>query len=192
MNEARYVLHFNMANVKQNSLTPGQAFLKKVIIGIFVLFLILLLFKGKELLKELGIPVIVLLIGLGVWFMTHKKELVADPVEIRFYDTEMVVYKPKYAQTETRVIEEYKTFPYDRVKECRYSSSSEMLMICGEGHLLQYRYKSDGTKDETPYKEMDLESLSDHLWLHFALDDDVPGKIEKYSPIRVERTGKFK
>lgn len=135
---------------------------------------------------------LVILISLGVWFMSHKKELVADPVEISFYETEMVIHKPKYAQTETRVIEEYKTFPYDKVKECRYSSSSEMLMICGKGHLLQYKYKSDGTKDETPYKEMDLESLSDHLWLHFALKDDIPGCIEANSPIHVQRTDRFR
>ena len=192
MKTAKYVAYFNMANVKQNSLSPGQAILKKVIIGIFVLFLILLLFKGKELLKELGLPVLVILIGLGVWFVSHKKELVADPVEIRFYDTEMVIYKPKYAQTETRVIEEYKTFPYDKVKECRYSASSQMLEIFGEGHLLQYKFRPDGTKEEIPYKDFDTDTLIDHIWLRFAEEKDIPGVIEEKSPIEVVRTDKFR
>ena len=192
MNSPNFTVAFQEAHAQPEKLSPKNAIMKKVVAGIFILFIVLLVFMGKSLISEIGFLVVVILIGLAVWYMgKSKKTAVPDTVEIRFYDQQMVIYKPKYNLTESIELEEIETFPYDGIQECKYSTGSEMLTILGKGKLLQYRYKADGTKEDKPYKEKEMDNLIDQIWLHFALKDDIPGVIEANSPIKVIRTDKF-
>lgn len=188
MEEPRKVVSFRQAHTQKEKLSVASTLLKKVIIGIFILFLVLFIILGKDLLKQLGAPVIVLLAGLAVWFFAHNKtEVVNTQGEFQFYDDHLVIYKSCMPYSSKKTLEEYTTYYYDGIEYCYFSAANRMLVISGKGHILSFRYNADGSKNETPYQEKEVETALDRLWLPDESNDGIPGAIEAYSPIRIER-----
>lgn len=188
MNNPNFTVVFQQAHAQPEKLSPMNAIMKKVVAGIFILFLMLFIILGKDLLKQLGAPVIVLLAGLAVWFFAHNKtEVVNTQGEFRFYDDHLVIYKSCMPYSSKKTLEEYTTYYYDGIKYCYFSAANRMLVISGKGHILSFRYNADGSKNETPYQDKEVETALDRLWLPDESNDGIPSAIEAYSPIRIER-----
>ena len=186
--EPTHVMRFDMANAHFIPALPFWTAYRKVFYYMLAAALLIVMFVKPA--RPTAVAIAALLIFL--YNVCAKKELRHDPVELRFFDDRLVMYKPDYFLDDDLRVSETKEFLYDGFKHCRYSDSSEMLQFFGEGSFVRYQYDNkSGALINKPLKDLKTGDNIDTLWLHWVDKEAIIREIEENSPIRVQRSGSF-
>lgn len=182
-----YVIKTNEAVLMPTKQNKGLSFVKiSTWIVVAVLLIGSLVFQDN-LFAELSGSTLVLLIvlGLGVSFLSGKKEYAPSPMELQFFDDYLVLYLPKryYSKRITRM--EINQMKYSEITKCVYDIKSQRMLLYGNGNSTWYNYKTDGTIPNTPTKVRNYTEGMIYFNTRLATDVDFKTEIENHSPIQV-------
>lgn len=142
-------------------------------------------FGSKENIKYFALAMIVPMTAVVLFSLYfNKKKQVASPLEIRFYDDYLVIFRKEvhYKQGMDRM-ETYKFF-YSNIQVIQYSERTEEVDFYGLAEYKWYALDADGNPGEKPVKENKSNSI-----LGFFVDLDNPidwvKEIEEHSPLNV-------
>jgi hypothetical protein len=183
MENPNYVLSTN-----ENILVPKNekmsALKIAVLVIIFVIIIGSVLFQDN-LFSELSWTARILLVAAAIGvFVSGEKIRVPSPIELRFYDDYLIVYRPKiyYNRKVTRM--EFNKMFYNEIHDCYYLKDVERIKIYGVMHVEWSDYGKDGTLPPKPTIVRSMDSLL-HFRTSAAPDVDFVAEIEQHSPIKV-------
>ena len=108
-----------------------------------------------------------------------------SPVEIQFYETYLIVFRPKFQFTSRIIREEINIFRYSEITKVLYKKRSNRLHIYGNVSVKYTNYDSNGIKGEKPTEEKTVDEGGVWIRLHFADNIDIVSEIESHSPLHV-------
>ncbi len=155
-----------------------------LLIIIACIFIGTLIFQ-ENLFSELSRSAQILLIAAAISiFIAGGYKNVPSPIELRFYDDYLVVYRPKryYGKKLTR--REYNNFAYKDIDRCVYKSKLQRIHIYGLIQVEWYNYRKDGVLPSKPTKVMSEKSIC-FFRTGAAPEVDFVKEIENHSPIKV-------
>lgn len=181
----KYVLKFNEHTWGPTKNAKQIRFAKIAVRIIVMLILVGSLIFGDNLFEELSFGPQMLLIAmcLGTFFV-NDKEKVAKPMEIRFYDDYMVLYREKRYYSPKCSRKEYTKFFYKDIKKIVYRPVTKRLNICGLMEGIWYNYQKDGSLPEKPSYHKTTDSLA-YFYTNVEPDIDFIALFEKYTSIKV-------
>lgn len=124
-------------------------------------------------------------LALGTCFIGPKKANVPSPIEIRFYDTYLVLYRPKryYSSRVTRC--EFNTMKYSEITKCLYKTESQRLHFYGTVDAKWFNFDKAGVVSEKPTYNRVVEDTLLYISTRCS-ETDFVSEIEAHSPIKVE------
>lgn len=184
METPNYVLRTYEAALLEDESSMQTFFRKVVLIIVGILIIGSFIFKDS-LFSELNWIARILLIGLMIKFAFPRMRKIPSPIEIRFYNDYLIVYREKryYSKKVTRM--EYNKFYYKEISECEYKSNTQVIYICGTMEAIWYDYNKDGSLPSQPTYHRTVEDTVCYIDIRFSTDIDIIGAIEKHSTIRV-------
>ena len=152
-----------------------------IIIGSFVL--------GENLFGELSwtVRILLILLCVGTLFSTHR-EKEPFPIEIRFYDDYLEIYREKryYSGVLNNVFYRNETakFFYADIKQIQYRTQSRRMNFIGVFEGTYYTYNKDGSLPKTPSYHKKPDGI---FWFctDFLECPNIVGIIEEYCPVKV-------
>lgn len=152
-----------------------------IIVGIIIVGS--LIFQDN-LFTELGWTARIILLSLFIGTLfTGKTEKINSPIEIRFYDDHLVIYRKKrfYSKKVSRM--EYNKFFYKDITSCEYNTKVKRFDIVGKISATWYNYNKDGSLSLDPT----YNRIIDGGICYFYTDLDITKEIEKHSPIKIKK-----
>ena len=142
----------------------------------------------SNLLSELSLTSKILLALMLVYSITWKtKKAISLPLELRFYNEYLVIYREKIYHSATKVIhKEINTVRYDDVKICEHNAKTNRISIIGKYHFTWYNYDRSGVVSQTANRD----SIIDNALVSFVVMDNdinITKEIENHSPIKVNQ-----
>lgn len=115
-----------------------------IILGSFVF--------GDNLFSELSWTARMILIALaiGISFWGPKSEPVASPLEIRFYNDYLVVFREKRYYSRKVSRKEYNKFFYSDISKIEYDYRIKRLDFIGKIDAMWFNYNKDGSVPQNP------------------------------------------
>lgn len=128
---------------------------------------------------------LLIVLAVGVTFLGGKKSDIPSPIELQFYDSYLVIYRPKryYSKRVTRM--EINKIPYSDITKCVYKSKSKRLHIYGNVDATWYNYNDEGVVSSTPTYNRTVTDTLCYFSTRCAPDVDFKSEIEAHSPIKV-------
>lgn len=159
----------------------------KVTIWVILAIILLASFVFREnIFSELNWTARCLLFALaiGTCFIGPKKVNTPSPIELQFYDSYLVLYRPKryYSPKVTRC--EINTMKYSDITKCLYKAESQRIHFYGTVDAKWFNFDKTGAMSKTPtYDRVVRDTL---LYISTRCSDvDFVSEIEAHSPIRV-------
>lgn len=187
MDTPSYVLELNEAVLMP---TKQSGLWKALRVGVLCIFIIIALGSfvfDDNLFFELSwvSRVLLITVAITVFFSMGKNEMVPSPMELRFYDDYMVIYRPKryYNSRVTRM--EYNKLMYNEITKCVYRERSQRMYIYGNVDATWFNYMSDGTIPKEPTYKRIVSGTFCHFSLKCAEGVDIKREIEMNSPLEV-------
>lgn len=183
-NQPNYVLKFNESvrkTVKDTNYKIKMAVL--IIIGIIIVGS--LIFQDN-LFTELGWTARIILISLFIGTLfTGKTEKIKSPIEIRFYDDYLVVYREKrfYSKKVSRM--EYNQFFYKDITSCEYNVNVKRINIVGKINATWYDYNKDGNIPQNPTYNRTVDGGICYFYTDLEPELDIIKEIEEHSSVKV-------
>ena len=183
-NQPNYVLKFNESvrkTVKDTNYKIKMAVL--IIIGIIIVGS--LIFQDN-LFTELGWTARIILISLFIGTLfTGKTEKIKSPIEIRFYDDYLVVYREKrfYSKKVSRM--EYNQFFYKDITSCEYNVNVKRIDIVGKINATWYDYNKDGNIPQNPTYNRTVDGGICYFYTDLEPELDIIKEIEEHSSVKV-------
>ena len=123
-------------------------------------------------------------LAIGTCFNGPKKVNMPSPIELQFYDSCLVLYRPKryYSPKVTR--REINTMKYSEITKCLYKAESQRIHFYGTVDAKWFNFDKTGAISKTPtYDRVVHDTL---LYISTRCSDvDFVSEIEAHSPIRV-------
>ena len=187
MDNPNYVIKTHEAVLTPVNQNSGLRFLK---IGVWIVVAIVVIgsFVFRiNLFSELSwtARILLIVVAIRVTFLNGKKEYIPSLMELQFYDSYIIIYRPKryYSRKVTRM--EINKMLYSNITKCIYKSNSKRLHIYGNVDATWYNYDANGVVSSTPtYSRMVTNTLC-YLSTRCAQDVDFKTEIETHSPIKV-------
>ena len=182
MDKPNYVIHTQEAVLMpKNPNSPLYKIRAAVWIAVAILFVGSFVFPLGQ---GLETRLLLIFIAIGACFLGPKKINVPSPFEIRFYDTFMVIYRPKrYYDRKTTRREFYKIM-YSDVTKCVYQVNIQRLHIYGTVYAVWFNYKKDGSVNEAPSYDRIVQNTLVYARVKWS-DLSLVKEIEAHSPIKV-------
>lgn len=183
MDKPNYVLTTNETvliprNKKVNSLILPTWIIIITIIVISIIFQENLFLKLERTTQVLFVSIVITIFSVG------GLKNAPSPIELRFYDEYLIVYRAKryYDRKVTRM--EYNKFIYKDVERCVYRSNQERLHIYGIVSVEWYNYSKSG---EVPLQPTITKTADSLIFIRTSVSPDVDfiSEIEKHTPIKV-------
>lgn len=184
-NQIKYVLKFNETVrkiVKDTNYKIKMAVL--IIIGIIIIGS--LIFQDN-LFTELGWTSRIILISLFIGTLfTGKTEKIKSPIEIRFYDDHLIVYREKrfYSNKVSRM--EFNKFYYKDITKCDFSKNTKRLNIVGKIEAIWYDYNKDNSVPSNPTYHRNVDGGICYFYTDLEENLDIVKEIEEHSTIKVK------
>lgn len=123
-------------------------------------------------------------LAIGTCFIGPEKVNVLSPIEIRFYDTCMVLYRPKryYSPRVTR--REINIMQYSDISKCLYKANLCRLHFYGTVKATWFNYRKNGELSDTPAYDRVVKDTLLYIRTRYS-DVDFVTEIEAHSPIKV-------
>lgn len=180
-----YVLKFN-ETVKKPIKDTNYKIKKAVLIIIAILIIGSLIFNDN-LFNELGWTsrIILLSLFIGTLF-TGKQEKIKSPIEIRFYDDYLVIYREKrwYSDKVSRM--EFNKFYYNDITKCDFSNTTKRLNFHGKIDATWYDYNKDNSVPTNPTYHRIVDGGICYFYTDLELELDIVKEVEKNANIKIE------
>lgn len=185
MKEPNYILKFNDGVLIPKHESIAQDIIKLLLKICAVIFILLILVFGFEVIKEIpSLTWICLLSAAGYLVKQGGCERKPVPCELWFYDDYMVQYYERMYYDKRNIQKEYHKFYYADISKCLYRTVVHKIDIFGQLESEFYKYKKDGTVEKEPYRHYKGESIS-VFYTVLEPDIDFVKEIETHSPIKV-------
>lgn len=183
MTEANYIIK-TQENMRMPKDDKANAIRKAVLIIITVLIIGSLIF-GTNLFGELSRMAQVLLIIVFVrTLFTGGNELVPFPIELRFYDDRLEIYRDFVYYGKNKNRREMYIFQYSDIQQCVFNKASSHMMIKGEVYVEWFNYRKTGEASSNPtVAKKDLGLC--HFYTNADSSIDVVREIQEHSPIKI-------
>ena len=187
MEKPKYTLKTNEAVMQ----SPKQATWFKVIKIIALLLvagiLIGSVFAHKNLFMEMPIIVriLVVLFIVGVIVVSMRKKDTPSPMELQFYNNQLVLYRPMKVYSGQKARREMNTMKYTEITDCVYKTKSQRIDIYGSVKATWYQFYKNGQMAKSPTSDRYVKDTLLFFRTNFATDVDFKKEIEEHSPIRV-------
>ncbi|RDU35669.1 hypothetical protein DRW41_16110 [Neobacillus piezotolerans] len=183
MDQPNYVLSTN-----ENILVPKNKKISRLKLPVLIIIAVMLigsiLFQDN-LFSELSATTQILLISLVIGiFSAGGSTRAPSPIELRFYDDYLVVYRPKRYYDERVTRREFNKFYYKDISKIVFKSNLQRLHIYGIINVEWYNYDKNGELPSKPTKVMSTRSLC-FFRTSAAPEVDFVAEIENHSPIKV-------
>ena len=187
MDNPRYVLKFNEAVVERRNVGKLYPVLKGGLVFLVALVALNAIVLGENLLGGMGLSSIVLLIFVFVTMMSQRGKSVdvPSPVELRFYDDYVVLYRERRSYGKNDIRREYNKMNYAEISECKYRKNMDRVNFFGNLQVEWYRYEKDGTLPDKPFSKKTIKDGMFYFRTGLAQEIDFQRVIEENSPIRV-------
>lgn len=181
--QPKYVLRFNEAVLvaKESKIIT----IRRSIWVIAAIIIIASFIFRENMLRELSWPVRVILFSLciGTLFIPGR-ERKPFPMEVRFYDSYLVVYREKYVYSKRLSRKMIDKFMYSDIHEIMFRKRAQRINIYGVVEGIWYNYNRDGTLPEAPTYHKTTDSIS-YFYTMFAQDVDFVKEFERHCPVKV-------
>lgn len=157
-----------------------------IIIGIIILGSIVF---GENLFKEMTLTSRILLISLfiGICFKGQGSHRVPSPMEVRFYEDYLIIYREKRYYSKKVSRKEFNKFFYKDISRCQYRTLSRRINIYGIMEGTWYDYNKDGSVPDNPTYNRVISNGLCYFYTIFANESDIISNIEKYCKIQIIR-----
>lgn len=155
-----------------------------IVIGIFVVASFVF---HENLFREMsGYAVGMLIAILVVSWVKKKREWRAFPIELRFYDDSLVIYRDQVPREDGKKLrQEWSFFKYEDIKLVRWQLKAKSVVVQGIMHGIYICYDENGQLTEK--KKYDKITDSGCIFnTHNMGDIDLVREIEEHSPLKVE------
>ena len=180
-----YVLKFN-ETVRKTVKDTNYKIKIVVIIIIGIIILGSIIFQDN-LFSELSwtARIILISLALGVMF-TGKTEKIKSPIEIRFYNDYLVVYREKRYYSDKVFHKEINKFFYSDISSIDYHLRTKRVNFHGKIDATFFKYNQDGSVPKEPYYHRITDGGICYFYTDLEQEVDVIKEIEEHSPLKVE------
>lgn len=185
INKPNYILKFNESVSK--TIKDRNYKIKKAVLIIIAIIIVGSLIFQENLFSELGWSSRIILISLFIGTLfTVKKEKIASPIEIRFYNDYLVVYREKrwYSDKVSRM--EFNKFYYKDITKCDFSKNTKRFNIVGKINATWYDYNKDNGVPDNPTYHRNVDGGICYFYTDLETNLDIVKEIEEHSTIKVE------
>lgn len=181
--EPNYILKFDeTCFVPQKSKT---SWISKVAGAVLVMLLVFSFIFRVNMFAKMSVTALVLLFWVIIKFK-EPDEAVPSPIELRFYEDYLIIYREKDYAGRNKVWKEIRKHMYSDITDCKYlkSKATKRIHIYGDFYIKRWKYNKDGSLQSTPI--MDKTITKGLTFFSTMLTDvDVVSEIEAHSPIKV-------
>lgn len=187
MDNPNYVLKFNEGVLMPVEGKPAWSWLSKVTAVLAGIIVIGSIIFRENLFMELNWSARILLLVLiaQTFLFRQKTSRQPSPIEIRFYEDYLVVYREKRYYDRKISRKEYNKFYYKDISKCQYRTGIKSITIYGAIEGIWYEYNKDGTLPEEPTYHRTTQEGMCYFYTTFANDIDIVSEIESHSTIKV-------
>lgn len=154
-----------------------------IIVGIIILGSIIF---QDNLFSELSWTARILLISLALGVMfTGKTEKIKSPIEIKFYNDYLIVYREKRYYSDRLSRKEYNKFLYTDITKCDYNNNTKRFDIIGKVEAIWYDYNKDGTIPNNPTYNRIVDGGICYFYTDLEQELDIVKEFEEHSQIKV-------
>ena len=180
-----YVLKFN--ETVRKTVKDINYKIKIVVIIIIAIIILGSIIFQDNLFSELSWTARILLISLALGVMfTDKTEKIKSPIEIRFYNDYLVVYREKRYYSGRISRKEYNKFLYKDITKCYYNNNTKRFDIIGKVESIWYNYNTDGTIPNNPTYNRVVDGGICYFYTDLEQEVDLIKEIKEHSPLKVE------
>lgn len=182
----KHILKFN-ESVRKKVKDTNYRIKMFVLIIVGILIVGLLIFQDN-LFSELGWSVRIILFSLfcGTLF-TGKYEKIKSPIEIRFYDDYLIVYREKRYYSDKVSRQEFNKFYYKDITKCEFHSSVCRVNIMGKVEATWYNYNEDNTIPINPTYHRFVDAGMCYFYIDLEPNLDIIEELEANASINVEK-----
>lgn len=183
MTEANFILKTqeNMRMPKDEKANT----VKKVVLIIIAILLVGSIVLGSNLFGELSwITQVILVTAFAGTLFTGGSKFVPFPIELRFYDDRLEIYRTFVYYGKNKSRKETYIFKYADIQQCVFNKSSNRMMIKGQVYVEWFNYNKAGVVSQTP----DIAKTDMGLCYFYTNADpsvDFVKEIQEHSPINV-------
>lgn len=183
--EPNYVLKFNEC-VRKKVKDTNYKIKIAVIVIIAVIILGSIIFQDN-LFSEFSwtTRIILISLALGVMF-TGKTEKIKSPIEIRFYDDYLVVYREKRFYSKKVSRKEFNKFLYSDITSCEFNLNVKRVDLVGKVDATWYDYNKDGSIPQNPTYHKIVDGGICYFYTDLEENLDIVKELETHSPLKVE------
>ena len=188
MNNINYVLKFNEGILFNNETSKSKIILKKIILIIIAIIIIGSFIFRENIFNELSwtAKISLIMITISIFKVTksgtHREP---SPIEIRFYDDYLIVYREKRYYSAKCSRKEFNKFYYKDITKCQYRTSSRRINFYGVMEGTWYDYNKDGSLPEEPTYHRMINNGLCYFYTTEEPDIDFVSEIERHTPIKV-------
>ena len=185
MVEPKYTLKTEEAILGPENLSTKDRIIKYGTISI-VLILVLgsIVFKENLFLEMPWIAMLLLVFLVVKVIFQGARERVPSPIEIRFYEDYLLVYRDKRYYSKKVSRREFNKFFYKDISKIEYQKKSNLINIYGMVESIWYNYNKDGSIPSQPTYHKLVDGIC-YFYTSAAKNIDFVAEIENNSPIRV-------
>ena len=172
-----------------NTSTGIFKILKYAVWAIVALMIIFSLILGENFFFEISSSARIVLIGLVIGsFVWRDKTIEApSPMEIRFYDDYLIVYKEKhYYNKKISRMEYYKIFYHD-ITRLRYEYQLKKFKISGTIDAMWFDYQKDGSVPPEPTYHRIVEGTMCYFYIFGNDEEYIIDQIEKFTGVKADK-----
>jgi len=136
-----------------------------------------------NLLSELSWTTRIILISLviGSFSWGPKSQPVASPLEIRFYDDYLIVFRKKRYYSKKVSRKEYNKFFYDDISKLEYDYRLKRLDLIGKIDAMWFNYNKDGSVPQNPTYHRIVDDGICYFYVNGNDADIILDYLEKYT-----------
>lgn len=159
------------------------AILKKVVWVIIAVIILGSFIVGDNLLGELSwtTRVFLIILILGIVFWRPKSQPIASPLEIRFYNNYLVVFREKRYYSNKVSRKEYNKFLYEDISKIEYDYRIKRLDFIGKIDAMWFNYNKDGSVPQNPSYHRIVDGGICYFYVNGNDADTILNYLEEYT-----------
>lgn len=183
--QPKYVLKFN--ETVRKTVKDTNYKIKMVVLIIIGITIVGSLIFQDNLFTELGWTARIILISLFIGTLfTGKTEKIKSPIEIRFYDDYLVVYREKRFYSKKVSRKEFNKFSYNDITSCEFDLNVKRVEFIGKVDATWYDYNKDGSLPQNPTYHRIVDGGICYFYTDLEPELDIVKEIEEHSTIKVK------
>lgn len=187
MEKPKYVLKLDEAVLRSKKQSGAFQVMKFTTLFLILGMIVVSLFIRKNLFFQfpMALRILILVWVVVIVAMLFRKEDTHSPLELQFYNNQLVVYRPQKYYTAQKSRREVNTIKYTEITDCVYKRKTQRVEIYGSVNATWYQFYQNGKMAKTPTSERYVKDTITYFRTNYVSDIDFKQEIESHSPIKV-------